>query len=619
MIEYLSYLNMKEISKNLQTVLKNLNWKFMTLSEYRHAITRGDLQKKEHLTDDILFEMMYPDHPLAFSNKLKRIEAADTVMYTELKLPQAVFDVLHIHLFDCSPGVRESITRTLIRSGNETSIPFLERLIEEEDESQIVRNLATIALGRIKDNLLVFEKDFMIYSGCGEGNVLNGEGKLLYELGTLVYEGHFKNNLFHGYGILYNIDGTINKKGKFIEGKHLDDIIDERDRDRILVAHLTFYKEIDHAQTYSKLKTIFKESNVQYEYLILDDYTSERSWRQAWELADDLIRYRADAFIIDSSICLQVDDLSNSIHDRISNGSRAVFLIRPKDDSDLTLMNRFLDKYGMSCSKIRIHDPNDRFLTIRRSKDNFRDPSLFAGVAEVYISSAKSLDCYGDAQQVLFVSHDHVFTDESDLPVHWIDPALKCVGAAYHNANDGALICISGMFLHDELSERNHQLIRNIVKFLSNSKIPPRFKIDRHVKSIERNLADFTILPLKKKREDWWETFVPPPVQEACKKKQTEEKNQIKEIEAYLTIFDMKKILQRNWCIYKDFVSCLGLESKKLFLNRIDKFNKPRKFSAHPVKRHVTKHDYSPKDVEEIEELDKVMKKLVRAVFEDSV
>ena len=76
---------------------------------------------------------------------------------------------------------------------------------------------------------------------------------------------------------------------------------------------------------------------------------------------------------------------------------------------------------------------------------------------------------------------------------------------------------------------------------------------------------------------------------------------------------------EKNWCIYKDFVSCLGSESKKLFLNRIDKFNKPRKFSAHPVKRHFTKHDYSPKDVEEIEELDKVMKKMVRVVFENSV
>ena len=64
-------MNMKELSENLQPALKNLNWKFMTLSEYRQAIARGELLKKEHLTDDILFERMYRDHPLAFSNKLK--------------------------------------------------------------------------------------------------------------------------------------------------------------------------------------------------------------------------------------------------------------------------------------------------------------------------------------------------------------------------------------------------------------------------------------------------------------------------------------------------------------------------------------------------------------------
>jgi len=43
-------MNMKEFSETLQTLLKNLNWKFMTLSEYRYAIDRVDLQKKEHLT-----------------------------------------------------------------------------------------------------------------------------------------------------------------------------------------------------------------------------------------------------------------------------------------------------------------------------------------------------------------------------------------------------------------------------------------------------------------------------------------------------------------------------------------------------------------------------------------
>lgn len=332
-------------------------------------------------------------------------------------------------------------------------------------------------------------------------------------------------------------------------------------------------------------------------------------------MADNLIRDRADAFIIDSSICLQVDDLSNAIHDRILNGARAVFLCRPKSDPDLTLINRFLDPYGMSCSKIKIRDPNESFLTIQRLGDNLRDPSLFAGVAEVYISSARSLYCHGDSFPVLFVSHDHMFIDEADFLLNWFDPALKCVGAVYHNKNDGALICISGMFLHDELAERNRQLIRNIVKFLSNSKIPPRLKIDRLVKSIERNLADFTILPLKKEREEWWETFVPPPIREFCKRKQMEEKNQIKEIEAYLTIIDMKKILEKNWLLYEEFLSCSGSESKKLFLNRIEKFNEARRFSAHEAKRHYAKHDYSQKDVEELEDLDKVMTKLVRAVF----
>ena len=34
---------------------------------------KKNISQKEHLTDDILFEREYPDHPLAFSNRLKRI------------------------------------------------------------------------------------------------------------------------------------------------------------------------------------------------------------------------------------------------------------------------------------------------------------------------------------------------------------------------------------------------------------------------------------------------------------------------------------------------------------------------------------------------------------------
>jgi HEAT repeat protein len=61
--------------------------------------------------------------------------------------------------------VRESVAKTLIRSGNETSSPFLERLIEEASQSGEVRNFAMIGLGEIRDKNVVFEKDLKIHAG----------------------------------------------------------------------------------------------------------------------------------------------------------------------------------------------------------------------------------------------------------------------------------------------------------------------------------------------------------------------------------------------------------------------------------------------------------------------
>ena len=145
---------MDNIEHKIAQAIMDLTWKFMSIEDYNQAVDTGELVRKPKLTDDMKFFMKYPDHPMAGENRFKRIQAADIIRdYSKnLKgdLPQNLLEKVHEALFDCCAAVRHSIAAVLFYSGNDTSIPFLVRLLDTEKESRIVKKTAEVALFRIK-------------------------------------------------------------------------------------------------------------------------------------------------------------------------------------------------------------------------------------------------------------------------------------------------------------------------------------------------------------------------------------------------------------------------------------------------------------------------------------
>ena len=158
----------ENIEHKVDKAIIDLTWKFMSIEDYNKAVDTGELIRKPRLTDDMKFFSNYPDHPMAGENRFKRIRAADTIRdYSKnLKgeLPQNLLDKVHDALFDCCAAVRHSIAGVLFYSGNDTSIPFLMRLLETEKESKIVKKTAEVALFRIKPQYPFPKEDTLVFA-----------------------------------------------------------------------------------------------------------------------------------------------------------------------------------------------------------------------------------------------------------------------------------------------------------------------------------------------------------------------------------------------------------------------------------------------------------------------
>ena len=152
----------------MEKAVIDLNWKFMSIEDYDQAVDAGELVRKPKLTDDMAFFLKYPEHPMAGENRFKRIRAADIIRdygkNLKGELPQNILDKVHVALFDCCAAVRHSIAAGLFYSGNDTSIPFLMRLLETEKESPIVKKTAEVALFRIKPQYPFPREDALVFA-----------------------------------------------------------------------------------------------------------------------------------------------------------------------------------------------------------------------------------------------------------------------------------------------------------------------------------------------------------------------------------------------------------------------------------------------------------------------
>jgi hypothetical protein len=143
-----------KLPEEIKQAVVDLSFKFMTIEDYYQAIETGELVKKPSFVDDMKFYAEHPNHPNGSKNRFKRIDAADKIRdYSKTikgKLPQKILDNLHISLFDCCASVRHSVAQTLFYGGNDSSIPFLQNLIDTEKESKAVKRAAEISLLKLK-------------------------------------------------------------------------------------------------------------------------------------------------------------------------------------------------------------------------------------------------------------------------------------------------------------------------------------------------------------------------------------------------------------------------------------------------------------------------------------
>lgn len=144
----------KKLSEKVKQAMKDLNYKFMSIDDFYRSIEKGEIIKRPRFVDDMKFYAEHPNHPNASENRFKRIGAADEIRsYSKTikdQLPQEILDSLHISLFDCCAAVRHSVAQTLFYGGNESSVPFLQNLIDTEKESKVVKKAAEISLLKLK-------------------------------------------------------------------------------------------------------------------------------------------------------------------------------------------------------------------------------------------------------------------------------------------------------------------------------------------------------------------------------------------------------------------------------------------------------------------------------------
>ncbi|NLL86265.1 MAG: VWA domain-containing protein [Syntrophomonadaceae bacterium] len=146
----------------IRSLIPDLQRTSMSLEDFNTAVNEGRLSPRPGLSvSDHCFEKQNPHHPLAASNRFIRIDAADKIMDLAKRygqpLPADILEVLHQSLFDCSAAVRHSIAGALFLAGNQSSIPYLDRLLEQEEESVAVRLRVKAALIRIQSPFVLPE------------------------------------------------------------------------------------------------------------------------------------------------------------------------------------------------------------------------------------------------------------------------------------------------------------------------------------------------------------------------------------------------------------------------------------------------------------------------------
>lgn len=133
---------------------------------------------------------------------------------------------------------------------------------------------------------------------------------------------------------------------------------------------------------------------------------------------------------------------------------------------------------------------------------------------------------------------------------------------------------------------------------------------------IETNMVDVVLAVLSREfRDEWWVKLREPIRIECVKRREVEMCAFPKE--AYLDFIHLKGIIEDHWNLFAPLFSAVGLPSNRsqslAFMNTV---NQLRRILAHPLKRHVAKHEFSDVELLELSKADDIAMRLLAKVRE---
>lgn len=109
----------------------------MSVVDYAEAVRYGNLPQWPDARSESRSKGKYPEeHPLN-KDSLDKRETASAMIYDSAQSERHLFtrDILekiHVHMFDCSPLVRDSLVQALYYIGDGSSVPHIKRLLDIE-------------------------------------------------------------------------------------------------------------------------------------------------------------------------------------------------------------------------------------------------------------------------------------------------------------------------------------------------------------------------------------------------------------------------------------------------------------------------------------------------------
>ncbi|MCF8339242.1 MAG: hypothetical protein K9I74_14790 [Bacteroidales bacterium] len=153
------------LKDNEEELFRQLMKSYISQADYKEKINRGELKRKAKLENDLQFEEEHPNHPLASSVVSERIDAAEKIREIIVKSPENIkeqhLNLLHKAVFDCSASVRLVIVQAIGLLSHPDSLQTLQKLYDEEEESNAVKKAAKEAIEVIKGDLKIDEGHFI--------------------------------------------------------------------------------------------------------------------------------------------------------------------------------------------------------------------------------------------------------------------------------------------------------------------------------------------------------------------------------------------------------------------------------------------------------------------------